>query len=76
MAKVASGGQPFSISAGQQTPGDMTIVKVIHIPSVVNDTFVLQDGNGKLVLQGKAQTAGAQSYDFPIPGNSVLFPIA
>ena len=67
MAKVASGGQPFSIAAGQQIPGDMTLAKVVHVPNAAGDTFLLQDGNGKLVLQGKAQTTGAQPYDFPIP---------
>ncbi len=67
MAKVASGGQPFSIAQGGQIPGDITIGKVVHIPVAANDTFTLSDGNGKLVLQGKAATAGAQAYDFPIP---------
>lgn len=67
MAKVASGGQPFSIAAGQQIPGDMTIAKVVHIPVAAGDTFLLQDGNGKTVLSGKAQSVGAQPYDFSIP---------
>jgi hypothetical protein len=65
--KVASGGQPFSIAQGGQIPGDMTIAKVVHIPVAAGDTFLLQDGNGKTVLQGKAQTVGAQPYDFPFP---------
>jgi hypothetical protein len=67
MAKVASGGQPFSIAAGQQISGDMTIVKVVHIPTTLGDTFLLQDSKGNAVLQGKAQNTGAQPYDFPTP---------
>lgn len=68
MAKVASGGQPFSIAAGQQIPGDMSIGKVIHITNGATDTFLLQDGNGKTVLQGSSAVAKeAKTYDFPIP---------
>jgi hypothetical protein len=67
MAKVAGGGQPFTIAQGAQVPGDLTIGKIIHIASASGDTFLLQDGKGKLVCQGKASAAAAQSYDFPIP---------
>lgn len=67
MAKVAAGGQPFSIAQGAQVSGDMTIGKILHIPAAIGDTFLLQDGKGNIVCQGKASSAGAQPYDFPIP---------
>lgn len=68
MAKVAAGGQPFSLAAGAQVSGDVTITKVIHITSGATDTFLLQDGNGKTVLQGSSAVAKeAKVYDFPVP---------
>lgn len=67
MAQAAKGGLPFSITPGQQVTGETLVSKVVHIPAAANDTFILQDGTGKLFLQGKASGTGAQPYDYPTP---------
>jgi hypothetical protein len=67
MAQVAKGGLPFSIAAGQQIPGEMALSKVVFNPSGATDSFILQDANGKLVLQGKVSAVATQPYDFSTP---------
>ena len=67
MAKVASGGQPFSIAVGQQIAGEIALAKVLHVPSAAAQGFLLNDVNGKTIVQELSSGAGAKEYLFPTP---------
>jgi hypothetical protein len=67
MSRRANGGMPISMTVGQTISGELALSKVVFTPGTANDTFLLQDSSGKIVLFGKASTLTSEIFDFAEP---------